>query len=188
MGARGNRKITGQSGFTEPVLMMGVDDLLHQAEENGYYNNDSLDIERMVSYVSSTNADEPIVLEYVSMDAATSGSLTYNNGIWTIRVNEKHNRRRQRFTMAHELGHYMMHRNKLQSFTDEIFFRSENKNDLEYKANEFASRLLMPEDRLRRAIASGVKNLGQLAERFEVSSPAMKIRVLKLGFKLKQNE
>ena len=82
----------------------------------------------------------------------------------------------------------MLHRNKLQSFTDEVFFRKENKNDNEYKANEFASKLLMPEDSVRKAIAEGVRNLGVLAERFEVSSPAMKLRVQELGYKLKQNE
>ena len=61
-------------------------------------------------------------------------------------------------------------------------------SDIEYRANEFASKLLMPEDSVRKAIAEGIRNLGMLAERFDVSSPAMKIRVQDLGYKLKQNE
>lgn len=188
MGTRGNRTTTEPIGYTEPILMTGIDDLIQQAKANGFYNGDSLDIEKVVDYVSSTYVNEPLFLEYVVMDSATSGSLTFDKGKWIIRINKNHNRRRQRFTIAHELGHYMMHRNKLQSFTDEIFFRAENKTDIEYKANEFASRLLMPEDRVRRTIAEGVKNIGLLAEHFDVSSPAMKVRVQELGYKLKQNE
>lgn len=188
MGARGNRTTTKQTKYSEPVLLTGLEDLLQQAEENSCYDGDKLDIEKVVNYVSSTNPNEPLALEYVNMDPATSGSLTYKSGLWTIRVNKNHNERRQRFTVAHELGHYMMHRNKAEAFTDEIFFRTESKEGIEYRANEFASKLLMPEDRVRKAIAEGVRNLGQLAERFYVSSPAMKVRVQELGYKLKQNE
>ena len=79
----------------------------------------------------------------------------------------------------------MLHRNKLQSFEDEIFFRAGIKGDIEYRANEFASKLLMPEDSVRKAISDGIKNLGMLAEPFDVSSPAMKLRVQELGYKLK---
>ena len=188
MGARGKRTINSNNGFTEPDLMKDIDDLLKQARENGCYNGDKLDVKKLVSYVSTTNPNEPISLLYEQLDAATSGSLTYEDGLWIIRVNNNHNPRRQRFTILHELGHYMLHRNKLQSFTDEIFFRARVKGDIEYKANEFASKLLMPEDSVRKAIAEGVRNLGLLAERFDVSSPAMKIRVQELGYKLKQNE
>lgn len=188
MGARGNRTSTSNTTYSEPDLMKGVDDLLIQAKENGCYEGEKLDVKKLVNYVSSTNSGEPISLIYTQMDPATSGSLTYEEGIWIIRVNQNHNIKRQRFTILHELGHYFLHRNKLQSFTDEIFFRAGVKGDIEYRANEFASKLLMPEDSVRKAIAEGVRNLGLLAERFDVSSPAMKIRVQELGYKLKQNE
>lgn len=188
MGTRGNRIITTPHQYYEPDLMKDVDTLLNQAREKGCYDGDKLDVNRLINYVNDTNPNETIQLVYVLMEPATSGSLTYEEGKWIIRVNKNHNYKRQRFTILHELGHYMLHRNKLQSFTDEVFFRKENKNDNEYKANEFASKLLMPEDRVRKAIAEGVRNLGVLAERFEVSSPAMKLRVQELGYKLKQNE
>lgn len=188
MGARGNRTITSHSTYSEPDLMKGVDDLLKQARDNGCYDGDKLNVEKLVNYVCTKNPDEPISLVYVKMEPATSGSLTYETGIWKIRVNSNHNIKRQRFTILHELGHYILHRNKLQSFTDEIFFRAVLKGDIEYRANEFASKLLMPEDSVRKAIAEGVRNLGVLAERFDVSSPAMKVRVQELGYKLKQNE
>jgi Zn-dependent peptidase ImmA (M78 family) len=188
MGARGNRMITSNTVYSEPDLMKGIDDLLRQARENGCYDGDKLDVKKLVDYVSTTNPNEPITLIYVQMEPATSGSLTFEEGTWIIRVNKNHNSKRQRFTILHELGHYILHRNKLQSFTDEIFFRAGVKGDIEYRANEFASKLLMPEDYVRKAIAEGVRNLGLLAERFDVSSPAMKIRVQELGYKLKQND
>lgn len=188
MGSRGKRIINSTTTYTEPDLMKGIDDLLKQARENGCYEDEKLNVKKLVDYVSSINPDEPIKLEYVQMDRATSGSLTYEGRTWVIRVNQNHNSKRQRFTILHELGHYTLHRNKLQSFTDEIFFRAGNVSDIEYRANEFASKLLMPEDSVRKAIAEGIRNLGMLAERFDVSSPAMKIRVQELGYKLKQNE
>ena len=187
MGNRGHRNITINSTYSEPTLMKDVDDLLKKAKENGCYDGDKLDIDRVIEFVNKTNPKEPVSLEYVQMEPATSGSLIFENGIWVIRVNKNHNSRRQRFTIAHEIGHYIMHRNKLQSFTDEVFFRAGNREDIEYRANDFASKLLMPEKGVRKAIAEGVRNIGLLAERFEVSSPAMKIRVQDLGYKLKQN-
>ena len=60
-------------------------------------------------------------------------------------------------------------------------------DSIEYSANEFAARLLMPEDVVRKLISNGVKNIGVLASKFGVSSAAMKHRVLSLGYKMKEN-
>lgn len=188
MGVRGNRSVTTPSEYSEPVLLTGLKPLLQYAEANGCFDGDQLDIEKVVDYVNKNNPTEPLRIEYVAMEPATSGSLTYIEGVWVIRVNKSQNIRRQRFTIAHELGHYMMHRNKSESFTDEIFFRTEKKDIIEYRANEFASQLLMPEEKVKQAITNGCRNLGKLAERFNVSSVAMKVRVQELGYKLKQNE
>jgi Zn-dependent peptidase ImmA (M78 family) len=59
---------------------------------------------------------------------------------------------------------------------------------MEYAANSFAALLLMPESRVREAVNDGMRNIGALADRFGVSSPAMKARVVELGYKLKQND
>lgn len=185
MGTRGCRTITSNPEYSEPDLMKDVDHLLIQAREKGCYDGDKLDVSKLIDYVNTTNPGERISLVYAKMEPATSGSLTYEENKWIIRVNKNHNYKRQRFTILHELGHYMLHRNKLQSFEDEIFFRAGIKGDIEYRANEFASKLLMPEDSVRRAISEGIKNLGMLAEHFDVSSPAMKLRVQELGYKLK---
>jgi len=188
MGSRGKREISNNSTYSEPDLMKDINDLLKRAKDNGCYKDDRLDIDEIIRYINCTNPKEPLALEYVQMETAISGSLIYEKGVWIIRVNKNHNSKRQRFTIAHEIGHYVMHRNKLQSFTDEIFFRARNNGDIENRANDFASKLLMPEENVRMAIKEGVRNLGLLAKRFDVSAPAMKIRVQELGYKLKQNE
>ena len=90
--------------------------------------------------------------------------------------------------MAHELGHYILHKGKNIEFVDSTFFRSDDMNSIEFIANEFASRLLMPENKIRKLIDEDkIKNIGDLASKFEVSSAAMKYRVLSLGYKIKEN-
>ena len=60
MGARGNRTITGHPSYSEPDLMKGVDDLLKQARDNGCYDGDKLNVEKLVNYVCTKNPDECI--------------------------------------------------------------------------------------------------------------------------------
>jgi Zn-dependent peptidase ImmA (M78 family) len=122
------------------------------------------------------------------MDVAKSGSLSYIDGKWIMCINSSHNLKRQRFTMAHELGHYILHKGKNIEFVDTTFFRSDEMDSIEYNANEFASRLLMPEDDLRKLIDEDrIKNIGELASKFDVSSAAMKYRVISLGYRIKEN-
>ena len=107
------------------------------------------------------------------------------DGQWVIGVNRLHNPKRQRFTIAHELGHYYMHKEKNVDFEDTTFFRNNDSTSIEYSANEFAANLLMPEDRVKAAIKSGVKSIEKLSTIFNVSVAAIKYRVVALGYKLK---
>lgn len=53
----------------------------------------------------------------------------------------------RRFALAHELGHYIMHRgegNKFFSDNEDDFVKYHQKGDQEVEANEFAAELLMP--------------------------------------------
>lgn len=68
---------------------------------------------------------------------------------------EPHHWPRLRFSIAHELGHYWLHREILKqiSFTSEdewVRYISEldNNDQLEIQANEFAGRLMVPRERL----------------------------------------
>lgn len=107
-----------------------------------------------------------------------------------IGVNSNKNPNRQRFTIAHELGHALLHAGEKlhvdQGF--EIKLRSSKSAggvDLEEKeANLFAAELLMPEKLLEKDLAEigevdleDQRSIRELAQRYRVSCQAMSIRL-----------
>lgn len=182
MGVRGTRKTREQvmDSSQNNLLFTSVDSILSIAQQNELYNGEQLDIGALISL------KEDISIEYIPLDASISGRLYRKDGRWIISVNKKHHINRQRFTLAHELAHYVLHKSESDSFTDTVFFRGASVNNFEYAANEFAAKLLMPEERVRAVIRSGTKNIGKLAESFGVSVAAMLYRVKQLGFRTKE--
>lgn len=179
MGTFGRRPALNNSTFIEPPLIINVNDVLSEAERKQW-----IDENGNVNIIKIAEAQN-IQIIYVDLDSSVSGYLKLENGNWVIGVNRLHNSKRQRFTIAHELGHFFMHKDKNSSFEDSTFFRDSNNTSIEYMANEFASNLLMPENRIRKDIDLGIKNLYKLAEKFNVSIAAIKYRVVSLGYKLK---
>jgi Zn-dependent peptidase ImmA (M78 family) len=91
---------------------------------------------------------------------------------------------RQRFTIAHEIGHYALgHLNaagKKYRDTPENF--SSGAAPEERQANAFAAKLLMPEKVVKFAVnEKGFNTLKSLAKLFNVSEVAMKYRLVNLG-------
>lgn len=75
---------------------------------------------------------------------------------------------RQKFSVAHELGHlYMGHVHGGSS----IDLDSTNNDEIE--ANKFAAQLIMPPEMLRKDIKSGIKEVKDLAKRYVVSEEAL---------------
>ncbi|MBK0015680.1 ImmA/IrrE family metallo-endopeptidase [Kosakonia sp. S42] len=119
-----------------------------------------------------------IDLKRVIMDDGLSGMLQKNNeGRWMITVNSLHHPKRQRFTLAHELGHYFLHRNRAISFVDEALYRSTHMDSMEYEANNFAGALLMPRKQLVDFMNTKGSDAELISEYFDVSVLAAKIRV-----------
>lgn len=115
-----------------------------------------------------------------------SGMLLRKDGRTLIGVNGDEPAVRQRFTIAHELGHYFLHPNK-DAFVD---YR-DNKKDVmrtprEKQANMFAAALLMPRQLIRkdvRALAGeGVSDddVAVLARKYSVSEDALRFRLMNL--------
>ena len=182
MGLKGQRINNNSPKYKEPELITGVEDILRMASENGLYSGDLLKIEDVIKTFSD------IELRYEQMQSNQSGYFRNVNGKWIIGVNQSHHKNRQQYTLAHELGHYILHKEKNIDIVDTTFFRNNETDSLEYMANEFAAKLLMPEDRVRNLVDNqGIKNIGELAEKFEVSASAMKYRIVSLGYKLKDN-
>lgn len=121
----------------------------------------------------------------IPMDDNISGSLSAypNKQGWLIKVNSLHHPNRQRFTIAHELGHYFKHRNEQNDFVDQNFFRNSESNRIETEANRFAGDLLMPEDEFRLAVKSLSGSIEAVAQKFMVSTLAVRVRAKALGMK-----
>ncbi len=79
---------------------------------------------------------------------------------------------RDRFTTAHELGHYFLH--SRQGEKPIIAFRS-GSNRIEWEANWFAAELLMPCHEFLAEMQQG-KSIADLAVKFYVSEDAARVR------------
>jgi predicted transcriptional regulator len=124
-----------------------------------------------------------IDVQYQPLEDDLSGILRLNpdNNKWEMVVNSLHHKNRQRYTIAHEIGHFCLHRYAVKEFKDRIFFRATASNQMEWEANEFAGQILMPEDEFRRLIREGVASVDDLARHFSVSSLALRIRAKQIG-------
>ncbi|MBR8087608.1 ImmA/IrrE family metallo-endopeptidase [Burkholderia vietnamiensis] len=104
-----------------------------------------------------------------------------NHAIATIRPSG--NRGRERFSIAHELGHWNLHRGK--AFRCRVDDQSENMSSdrgLEREADSYAAHLLMPRSLFDPAIRAGMKfptfkHIDDVAQAFEVSMAAAVIRM-----------
>ena len=106
-----------------------------------------------------------------------------------IVVNLSDSPSRRRFTVSHELAHYILHKNK----NDELFaHRDAGQNGvIEREANAFASNILMPENLVRKEIqrikdfSSGFLlpflKVRHIAEAFAVSEASAEVRLKELG-------
>lgn len=117
-----------------------------------------------------------LTVDILPLENDISGYLRREAGGWKIGVNSLHHPNRQRFTIAHELGHYFLHRSE-GNFEDTILFRRAYQlNKKEVEANEFASKLLMPTGEFRRELAANDYNITSVARVFGVSGAAAEYR------------
>lgn len=122
-----------------------------------------------------------------------SGILLIKGDSALIGVDETNIPVRQRFTLAHELGHFVLHKEESSVFTDIQLFKRQSEGytsreeRMEQEANFFAASILMPEVLVRQKAnimecdLHDDENVSKLAELFNVSLPAMTFRLLNLG-------
>lgn len=108
-----------------------------------------------------------------------SGSLDVVNK--KIYIDKSHSQTRKNFTIAHELGHYCLHQDISDKFEDKIFFRSSITDEHEFQANNFAGELLMPKDEFIKKINEGLNTIQELADYFNVSTLAVRVRAKQLN-------
>lgn len=135
-------------------------------------------------------------VNYEPYDGDDMSGVAYRqaNGQRVIGVNSLHGTNRQRFTIAHELGHLILHGSD-ELHIDERFpigFRDELSSlavsEKEIEANQFAAELLMPAEwvlrdlRERHIDFEGDDSvIDELAVKYGVSTRAMTIRLSALG-------
>lgn len=183
MGSIGKKRSLGFNIPTEPFMLNDSQAILKKAqEENLLDSRGKLDIE---SFIKRNYPNIELVM--MPLESNVSGELMYHNGKWKMIINTKHPLTRQRFTMSHELGHYVSHRQKSNKFTDSLFYRkNENKDSIEYQADKFAAEILMPEQYVRSEIKEGILDVDELAEIFGVSGQAMLNRLKDLKYKVNE--
>lgn len=118
-----------------------------------------------------------------TLPVGISGQICPSEGGYTISVNRHDSPRRQRFTVAHEIAHYLLHRDQIgNGISDDALYRSSLSDWREAQANRLAADILIPRDQVDRKIRDLPKMsqddlVRTLAEDFEVSEVAMKIRL-----------
>jgi Zn-dependent peptidase ImmA (M78 family) len=133
-------------------------------------------------------------LQPFALGDEVSGVLVIDGETGVIGFNSSHVAVRQRFTIAHEVGHYLLHKGDSSLFIDEKYFAAfrDKKSSLgsdrkEREANAFAAALLMPAYLVRREIEqhhfdlADEEALASLAGKFQVSTQSMAYRLSNLG-------
>lgn len=141
-----------------------------------------------VDVVGAANAIGVRVL-FDELPDGISGKIQRDErGKYYIVANRSEPEVRQRFTIAHELGHYIYHRSLIgdgiadspayRAPDETVYERTALERIHETQANQFAANLLMPRKLIRQAEQGHPGATPQrLAQLFNVSEDAMRIRV-----------
>ena len=141
---------------------------------------------------------EGLQIVEAAFDGDVSGALVRSTGVAGIAVNARQHPNRKRFTIAHELAHYLL----AHTTEDHIDWQftvlrrdeksSEASDVREIEANAFAANLLMPKDFLKADLRRYANFRGELelddearqalARKYKVSEMAMTFRLVNLGF------
>ena len=96
-----------------------------------------------------------------------------------IFINKKYSPEKRTFTLAHELGHFMLHKGDEKYRRDRFDYTDDSEASLqETEANYFAATLLVPKNKLQDVLKlTGGGNLDSVAEYFGVSVPVIENRI-----------
>ena len=137
---------------------------------------------------------EIIVRKTPGKDDISGFLLKQANGTSIIGINTFHHPNRQRFTLGHEIGHFILH-DLDEVHVDRFVLKLRNQqsstgqDEQEIEANGFAAELLMPAEFLvRDLLLFNINDLHddramqRLAKRYQVSVQAMTNRLVSLGY------
>lgn len=154
-------------------------------EENLKGIKDSLELPDIVDFQSLAEAIEKhwkIPVFRIPFDSPKLSGLTIKRQeAYFIFINHRHSEQRCLFSLAHEVGHVLIHMSD-QDFSSQFSPRSE----YEKQANKFAENFLIPEKELGRRVNQAdfvltTERIRQLASDFNVSYDCMVYNLNKLG-------
>lgn len=118
-----------------------------------------------------------------TLAAGISGEIRRENELYIIRVNRHDVKARQRFTLAHEVAHFLLHKEYIgDGIVDDILYRSTLSDAMEAEANRLAADILMPMnyvDKEMKALAKyrEEERIEKVASLLGVSITALKYRI-----------
>lgn len=135
-----------------------------------------------------------VSVQAANLEDEVSGLYVLKGNASYIMFNETEGQPRQRFTVAHELGHFLLHSKDNNFFIDKfqttLYRNAESSSGAKLKereANAFAAALLMPKKLILEVVnGMGANNteedfVDKLSKIFNVSEQAMTIRLSNLG-------
>lgn len=102
-----------------------------------------------------------IEVKFGSLATGTIAEFRVSDEVFILDRVQNKNSRRARFSIAHEIGHLMLH----SALGRGIFCRDSDSNRKELQANRFAAALLMPAVDLIECVAEQATGLGRFARR-----------------------
>ncbi|MFT9068668.1 MAG: ImmA/IrrE family metallo-endopeptidase [Acetobacter orientalis] len=128
-----------------------------------------------ISVDMNTEMDNPDISGIIKRNA---------DGRYSVQINGSDNAKRKKFTLAHEIAHYLLHRDLIDkaAVIDDGMYRSGLPSSIETQANRLAADLLMPAQLVKDLWKIGVCSVFQLSEIFQASEAAVRIRLKQLGY------
>ena len=127
-----------------------------------------------------------VVKRSPTIPRSVSGQIKrLETGIYEIKINKFESLVRQRFTLAHEISHFLLHRSeidRLGEIADNVLYRSGASETIEYEANRLAAQIIMPDSIISQKLGALGTNftdtdICRLAKEFGVSKAVMEIRI-----------
>ncbi|MDI9864474.1 ImmA/IrrE family metallo-endopeptidase [Flectobacillus sp. DC10W] len=189
-----NSQVLELSNYTSKKRVRQIEDIANQLLAEVNQTKPPILVQEILNFKS-------IALHEIEFeDNDISGVFMTDGKSAAIGVNKLNTHTRKRFTIAHELGHFILGHRRDQVFVDTpykyytILYRDKNSSSGEFfqerEANAFAAALLMPREMLLSELREASINqqsldenfdlIGTLCEKFDVSITAMTLRLTNL--------
>jgi len=137
--------------------------------------------------VGAIAKDFGIVVKKATLKPGISGEIKEVDNQVVVRISRHDSEERQRFTLAHEIAHFLLHREFIRGgIVDTMLFRSSLSNAKEAEANRLAADIVMPFSLIEEIAVPPDSRFEQrveiVATETKLSIPAIEIRLGKRGF------